>query len=154
MTWNRCRSQAWGVYGKYACDYAFRGWGFLDGYIIQTYLSQFWCLFWNAKYIVDFHCHGWTEFFHGLLDSCDFYTVCCGKIQCIVCHVHLVVVSDVTFVIYMNGDFWCIWFLLCVFAGSRWLPNPNCAPGCSRKQKRPCRGLFPRWRATTKARHL
>ena len=26
---------------------------FVDGYIIQTYLSQFWCLFWNAKYCSD-----------------------------------------------------------------------------------------------------
>ena len=26
---------------------------FMNGYIIQTYLSQFWCLFWNAKYCSD-----------------------------------------------------------------------------------------------------
>ena len=34
--------------------------------IIQTYLSQFWYLFWNAKYIVDFHCRGWIEFWNEL----------------------------------------------------------------------------------------
>ena len=46
---------------------------FMDGYIIPTYLSQFWCLFWNAKYCSDV-----------FLETLNI--------------VHLVVVFDVTFV--------------------------------------------------------
>ena len=112
----------------------------------------------------DFHCRCWTDFFDGMFDSFDYYTICCGKIQYIVCHVQLVVVSDVTFVIYeLSSNWWLFlmwplwymnWVLLCVFAGSRRLSNPSCALGYSRKQKWSCRGLVPRWRATTKAGHL
>ena len=37
---------------------------------------------------------------------------------------------------YMSPFIYNIWSLFCVFAGSRWLPNPSCASGCSQKQKK------------------
>ena len=39
---------------------------------------------------------------------------------------------------YMSPFIYNIWSLFCVFAGSRLLPNPSCASGCSQKQKKDC----------------